>query len=245
MVLDLYYAPTPNGWKITIMLEELRAAGVQLPEANIHNISLEDGEQFKPPFSEVNPNHKIPGLRHGDMALMESCAILQYLGDTFPSSLYPEGEDRWRVIQWLYWQAANLGPVFGNKLSYTRYIRIPDVHKAHPLERFESEARRLLGVLDRQLAESAYVACEDFTIADIALLPWIRAYKWVKVDITGFAHATAWLEKCLERPGVQRGFAYGVPEDEVHSFSKQRRAEYAARGAKIADNANINRFGED
>ena len=112
---------------------------------------------------------------------MESCAILRYLGEQFPSSLYPTGAVRYDVLQWLTWQAAGLGPTFG----YTRYMAdVPEEQKVRPLTRFNAEAQRLLRVLDKQLEGKGFVCGEDFTIADIAIFPWICGYKWSKIDIT-------------------------------------------------------------
>ena len=183
--LALWTAATPNGWKVSIMLEELREIGIALPSIEVITVDIMSGQQFSDAFTAVSANQKIPGLVHGDIRLMESCAILQYLGERFPSSLYPGGAERYDVLQWLTWQAAGLGPTFGNKLSYTRYMAdVPEEQKVHPLTRFNAEAQRLLRVLDRQLEGKRFVCGEDFTIADIAIFPWIRGYKWSKIDIT-------------------------------------------------------------
>lgn len=238
MSLELYTAATPNGWKVSIMLEELKEAGVVLPDLDVTMVQLGDGEQFSDQFTSLNPNQKIPVLVADDQPIIESCAILHYLAERYPSPLLPE-PDRWRVLPWLYWQAANLGPAFGNKLSYTRYIDLPDEQKAHPLERFGSEALRLVAVLDRLLQSGDYLCGDGFTVADIAVYPWVRAYKWAKVDITTKPRVVDWLERVRARPGVARGVAYGVPDDEKERFSAERRMQYAANGASIADNRNI------
>ena len=136
----------PNGWKVNIMIEEMIEAGIAMPEVKMRTIDLMEGEQFSEEFRRHNPNQKIPVLIDGDLSIMESCAILQYLGEKYPSDLLPTGKARWDVLQWLFWQAANVGPIFGNKLSYTRYMDdVDDVAKAHPLERFGKEGRRLGG----------------------------------------------------------------------------------------------------
>lgn len=236
MAIDIYYSATPNGWKISIMVEELREAGVDLPEVKLHLMSLMDGDQFTPAFTAINPNQKMPAIVHDGRAVFESCAILQYLGETFPSPLLPLDGRRWDVLPWLYWQAANLGPVFGNKVSYTRYIDVPDAEKAHPMERFLKEGLRLISVMDRQLENGPFLSGDDFTIADIAAFPWVRAYKWAKIDITTKPRVADWLERCRERPGVQRGVAWDVPDAEKESFSAERRAEYRKSGASIASN---------
>ena len=236
MTLDVYYSATPNGWKISIMVEELREAGADLPDVNLHLMSLMDGDQFTPEFTAINPNQKMPAIVHDSRAIFESCAILQYLGETFPTPLLPLDEQRWDVLPWLYWQAANLGPVFGNKVSYTRYIDVPEAEKAHPMERFLKEGLRLVSVMDRQLQKRPFLCGDTFTIADIAAFPWVRAYKWAKIDITTRPRVADWLDRCRERPGVQRGVAWDVPDDETESFSAERRAQYRKSGSSIASN---------
>ena len=177
---------------------------------------------------------------HDGRAIIESCAILQYLGETFPTSLYPTDEGRWDVIPWLYWQAANIGPVFGNKLSYTRYITdATDAQKAHPMERFEKEALRLIGVLDHQLAKHAYICGDDYSVADIATWCWVRSFKWAKVDITTRPRVVDWVHRVRARPGVERGISFGVPKDEIDKFSKERREQYKRNGGSIASNSSL------
>jgi GST-like protein len=237
--MKLWTSPTPNGWKITIMVEELREAGHLLPDLEVRTINLMKGEQFTSEFTAHNPNQKIPVLIDGDRCVMESCAILQYLGEKFPTELLPEDERRWDVLQWLTWQAANVGPVFGNKLSYTRYMDdVPAVQKEHPLERFGNEARRLVRVLADRL-ESREFVCDSFSIADIALYPWVRGWKWSKIDITDQPNVMAWIERVRARPGVGRGLEYGVPKGEVDQWSEDRKAQYRKSGASIAANERI------
>jgi GST-like protein len=235
--MELWTTATPNGWKISIMIEELLEAGFELPGFSVRTINIMKGEQFTAEFTAVNPNQKIPVLIDDGRSIMESGAILHYLGEKFPSAgLLPEGPARWDVLQWLYWQVANVGPVFGNKLSYTRYMPdVEDLKKSHPLERFGKEARRLSGVLDDQLEGRDYV-CGEFSIADIALYPWIRGWKWSKVDITDRPNVMAWVERVRARPGVGRGLAYGVPKEEVDQWSADTKARYARGGATMASN---------
>ena len=235
--MELWTSPTPNGWKVSIMVEELREAGHALPDLRVRTIDLAAGEQFSAEFTARNPNQKIPVLIDEGTSIMESCAILQYLAEKYPTDLLPSDARRWEILPWVYWQAANVGPAFGNKLSYARYLPdVPDVEKAHPLARFDTEAGRLAGVLDRQLEGRPFVCGEEFTIADIALYPWLRGYKWSKVDITDRSHVMDWIERVRARPGVSRGLAYGVPADEVDRWSRKRKAQYAAGGASIAAN---------
>ena len=234
--MELWTAATPNGWKVSIMIEELIEAGSELGEVSVRNIDLAKGEQFSEEFLAHNPNAKIPVLIDGKRSVMESCAILQYLAEKFPSPLLPEGEARWDVLPCVYWQAANVGPVFGNKLSYTRYMdSVADDAKAHPLERFGTEALRLAGVMEKQLRNQSWITGDTFSIADIALYPWLRGYKWSKVDITLTPAVLDWVNRVRARPGVERGIAYGVPAGEIDRWSKERKAQYRKNGAQIAN----------
>ena len=237
--MELWTAATPNGWKVSIMIEELIEAGINLGEVSVRDINLAKGEQFAEEFLAHNPNAKIPVLLDGERSVMESCAILQYLAEKFPTSLLPEGEARWDILPWVYWQAANVGPVFGNKLSYTRYMdSVAQEAKAHPLERFGTEALRLASVMDRQLQNHKWVAGDTFSIADIALYPWLRGWKWSKVDITRTPAVLDWVNRVRARPGVERGIAYGVPPGEIDQWSEERKAQYRRNGAQIANPAN-------
>ncbi len=239
-MMELWTSPTPNGWKVTIMLEELIEAGVNIGEVDVRVINLMEGEQFEDDFVERNPNQKIPTLRDNGRDIIESCAILQYLGEKYPTDLLPLDERKWDVLPWVYWQAANVGPVFGNKLSYTRYMDdVPSDLKQHPLERFNNEALRLVSVLDQKLGNNPWVCGDTFTIADIALYPWIRGWKWSKVNITTKPRVMEWVDRVRARPGVERGIAYGVPKDEVDQWSEERKASYAKSGASIASNENV------
>ena len=239
-MMELWTSPTPNGWKVSIVLEELREAGAPIGDVEVRVIDLMKGEQFADDFVERNPNSKIPTLRHDGRDIIESCAILQYLAETFPTNLLPLDERKWDVIPWIYWQAANVGPVFGNKLSYTRYMDdVPDEQKVHPLERFGTEALRLVSVLDHKLGDNPWVCGENFTIADIALYPWIRGWKWSKVNITTKPRIMAWVDRVRARPGVERGFAYGVPKEEIDQWSEERKARTAKSGSAIASNKNV------
>ena len=134
----------------------------------------------------------------------------------------------------------NLGPNFGNKLSYTRYMDdVPAEQKVHPLERFNNEAQRLLRVLDRQLEGKPYICGDAFTIADIACYPWVRGWKWSKINITGHANVVAWVDRVRARPAVERGLAYGAKRAEIDQWSEDTKKRYASGGASIASNESI------
>ncbi len=234
--MELWTSATPNGWKVSIMIEELIEAGIDMSHVKVRHINLAKGGQFSKEFSARNPNQKIPVLIDNEISVMESCAILHYLGEKYPTELLPIGKPKWEVIPWVYWQAANVGPAFGNKLSYTRYMdAISPEQKAHPLERFGKEAIRLVTILNDQLKERPWLAGNTFTIADIALYPWLRAWKWSKVDITPYPLVMSWIENVRERPGVGRGLAYGAPEGEIDQWSEERKAKYRKNGSIIAN----------
>lgn len=240
MAMELWTSPTPNGWKVAIMIEELIEAGVDVGPVEVRTINLLKGEQFADDFTTRNLNQKIPTLRDNGRDIIESCAILQYLAEKHPTDLLPLDERKWDVLPWVYWQAANVGPIFGNKLSYTRYMdNVPDEQKAHPLERFNNEALRLVSVLDKKLGDDPWVCGDVFTIADIALYPWLRGWKWSKVNITTKPRVMQWVDRVRARPGVGRGLAYGVPKDEIDQWSAERKARTASSGSTIASNENI------
>ena len=222
------------------MLEELREAGIDIGLVDIRIIDLMKGEQFADDFVERNPNTKIPTLRDNGRDVIESCAILQYLGEKYPTELLPLDERKWDVLPWVYWQAANVGPIFGNKLSYTRYMEdVPPEEKRHPIERFNNEALRLVSVLDRKLDDNPWVCGEHLTIADISLYPWLRGWKWSKVNITSWPRVMEWIDRVRARPGVERGLGYGVPKEEIDQWSEERKARTARSGASIASNENL------
>ena len=234
--MELWTSATPNGWKVSIMIEELIEAGIDMSHVKVRHINLAKGEQFSKEFSERNPNQKIPVLVDNEISVMESCAILHYLGEKYPTELLPIGKPKWEVIPWVYWQAANVGPAFGNKLSYTRYMdAISPEQKAHPLERFGKEAIRLVTILSDQLKGRPWLASNTCTIADIALYPWLRAWKWSKADITPYPLVMSCIENVRDRPGVSRGMAYGAPEGEIDQWSEERKAKYRKKGSIIAN----------
>ena len=239
-MMELWTSPTPNGWKVSIMLEELTEAGIDIGEVDIRIIDLMKGEQFADDFLERKLNTKIPTLRDDGRDVIESCAILQYLGEKHPSELLPLDERKWDVLPWVYWQAANVGPIFGNKLSYTRYMEdVSPEEKRHPIERFNNEALRLVSVLDRKLDDNLWVCGDNFTIAYIAVYPWLRGWKWSKVNITTWPRVMEWVDRVRTRPGVERGLGYGVPKDEIDQWSEERKARTARSGASIASNQNL------
>lgn len=202
-MIDLYTWTTPNGRKVSIALEELG-----LPY-RAHAVDITRDEQFAPDFLRISPNNRIPAIvdRENGTALMESGAILIYLADKTGRLMPREGEARYRVIEWVMWQMAGLGPMLGQA---HHFLRAKKGASPYAEERYASEAKRLYGVLDRRLAGRDHVA-GDYSIADIAIWPWISRYEWHQVDLSAFPNVRRWYEALAARPAVQRG--YQVPKD--------------------------------
>ncbi len=222
-MIELFTAPTPNGWKVSIMLEECELA------SEVRAIDFARREQLADWYLEICPNGRIPAIRDDGFSVFESGAILHYLAEKSGRFLPTERERRWQVLQWLHWQMGGVGPMLGQSISFQRYIP-EDVPYAK--KRYVNESRRLLEVLDRQLGGRDYV-CDEVSIADFALYPWVRAHRWARVSIEGLTNVEAWLSRVRARPGVERGLAVGVPELEIDQWSDERKASYKRRGSSI------------
>ena len=195
-MIDLYTAPTPNGHKVSIALEELA-----LPY-EVHPINLMAGEQKKPEYLKLNPNGRIPTIvdreRNG-FAVFESGAILVYLAEKTGKLMPSDVEGRSLVLQWLMFQMGGVGPMMGQANVFFRYF--PE--KIQPaIDRYQNECRRLFEVLDRRLGESEWLA-DDYSIADIATWPWVRTYKWSGVNVDGLANLKRWRDAMAARPACQ------------------------------------------
>lgn len=201
--LVLYTAPTPNGYKASCALEELGL------DYRLVVVDLVAGEQKAGAFLALNPNGRIPVLVDDGFVVFESGAILLWLAEKTGRLLPRTPKERSRVIQWLMFQMGGLGPMMGQANVFHRYFpqRIEPV-----VERYQGEARRLLSVLDRRLAEAEFLA-GDFSIADIAHWTWARSYEWSGVSIDGLPHLARWIEALQARPGCARGVE--VPFDAV------------------------------
>ncbi len=201
-MIDLYTWTTPNGRKVSILLEELG-----LPYTT-HPIDITKDEQFHPDFLKISPNNRIPAIVDRDTGfhLMESGAIMLYLAEKTGRLLPRELEPRYRVIEWLMWQMGGIGPMLGQVHHFVRF----NAGKApYAEERYTKEAHRLYGVLDKRLAEREYVA-DAYSIADIAIWPWISRFEWQKVDLGRYPNVKRWYVAIAGRPAVQRG--YHVPK---------------------------------
>lgn len=207
-MIDLYFAATPNGWKITIMLEECGLAYTVKP------VSIGAGEQFRPEFLTISPNNRIPAIIDHDppgggepISVFESGAILMYLAEKAGRFLPADPRERGSATAWLMWQMGGLGPMLGQHGHFRLYApeKLP-----YAIDRYARETDRLYGVLDRQLARTgAYVAGRDYSIADIACFPWIITHKAQGVDMGRFPDVARWFADIRQRPAVKAGTAIG------------------------------------
>jgi glutathione S-transferase len=197
-MIDLYTAATPNGWKASIMLEELG-----LPY-NLHVIDLASGEQKQTAFTAINPNGRIPAIvdrDNNDFAVFESGAIMTYLAEKTGRLMPADLKGRSLVMQWLMFQMGGVGPMMGQANVFTRYF--PE-HLPTVIERYRREGRRLFEVLDGHLAHNEYLA-GDYSIADIANWSWVHTYEWPGIDISGLDNLKRWMDQIAARPAVRKG----------------------------------------
>ncbi len=202
-MIDLYSWSTPNGRKVSIMLEELG-----LP-FTVHRVDIRKREQFEPEFLKISPNNRIPAIVDSEgpdgepYSMFESGAILVYLAEKTSSPLLPaEGRGRYETLVWLMFQMGGVGPMFGQA---HHFMFKPKEDVPYGKKRYHDETRRLYGVMDRRLAETAYLAGDDYTIADIATYPWTARHPRHEVDLGEFANVKRWYDAISERPAVQRG----------------------------------------
>lgn len=218
-MIDLYFAPTPNGHKISIMLEEL---GIPY---TLHPLDFSKREQKSPEFLKINPNGRIPAIVDqapsfggGPFAVFESGAILYYLAEKYGQFLPTDPRDRSVVLQWLMFQMGGVGPMQGQANVFTRYW-----HETYQpaIDRYRNETRRLYEVLESQLTQHEYLAGE-YSIADIATVPWVNSHEWARVSLEGLPHLQAWLERIKARPAVQRGLAIGARKPDENTVDSAR-----------------------
>ena len=207
-MIDLYYAPTPNGWKISIMLEEAEI------EYNVIPVNLGAGDQFKPEFLKISPNNRMPvivdkdGPQGEEVSVFESGAILMYLGEKSGKFFPQSDKERIRVLEWLFWQIGGLGPMAGQVSHFVNYApNFPGDH-SYSEKRYKNEYDRLLGVMDMVLEEREYLA-GDYSIADMASFPWVTAYKRYEVNLDTFKNVRRWFDEIKSRPAVRKGMDIG------------------------------------
>jgi GSH-dependent disulfide-bond oxidoreductase len=201
-MIDVYTDATPNGHKIHILLEECG-----LPY-RIHHVDIGEGDQFKPEFLAISPNNKIPAIVDSDgpdgkpISLFESGAILVYLASKAGRFLGTTDRDKFSTLQWLMFQMGGVGPMLGQAHHFRVYA--PEKIE-YAVNRYTNEAKRLYGVIDKQLSKSAYLAGDEYTIADIATFPWLRPWKRQGVELDDYPHLKRWFDEISERPAVKRG----------------------------------------
>lgn len=205
-MIDLYYAPTPNGWKISILLEEC-----EIPY-NVNYVNIMSGEQYDPAFLKISPNNRIPAIiDHAPadggepLSIFETGAIMQYIADKHGKFLPTDKRGRAHVMQWLMWQMGGLGPMLGQHGHFKLYApeKIP-----YAIDRYRTETERLYAVLDKQLADNIYVA-GDYSIADMAIFPWVRTYKRQEIDLEKFPNVRRWYDLLKQRPALRKGLDLG------------------------------------
>jgi GST-like protein len=202
-MIELHTWTTPNGRKVSVMLEECG-----LPYT-VHKVNIGQNEQFKPEFLAISPNNRIPAIVDSDgpdgkpIHLFESGAILVYLAGKTGRFLPVSTKGKYEALQWLMWQMGGVGPMFGQA---HHFLRAAPEQVPYGIKRYTDEAKRLYGVLDRRLAEAAFMAGE-YSIADIATYPWIARHEWHKVDLAEFPNVKRWYDTIGRRPAVARGMA--------------------------------------
>ncbi|MBA4739452.1 MAG: glutathione S-transferase N-terminal domain-containing protein [Burkholderiales bacterium] len=202
-MIDLYTWGTPNGRKVSIMLEELGA------EYRTTSVNIGKDEQFADEFIAISPNNKIPAIVDHDseseepITMFESGAILIYLAEKFKKFLPTDGPDRYTVIQWLMFQMAGAGPIFGQVHHFLRAAPEP---VPYAINRFGKETARLYGVLDSRLSKNEFLT-EKYSIADIAIFPWIARHEWHKIELIDYPNVSRWYELISDREAVRKGMA--------------------------------------
>ena len=228
-MIDLYYWPTPNGKKVTILLEELAIPYRIVP------LNIGRGDQFSDDFLAISPNNRMPAIVDTDptgggapISVFESGAILFYLAEKV-GRLWPRDvRGRYEVTQWVVWQMANQGPKFGERGHFSR-VAESEGDQAYARRRFNDEVHRLYGVLNNRLHDRPWLAGDEYTIADIASYPWLVSWELQGIDLDEFAHVKRWFEAISERSAVQRGLALtaGAAEDPA-SLSPEEQARRRA-----------------
>ena len=201
-MIDFYTWTTPNGRKVSILLEEL---GV---DYEVHSINITQGDQNSPAFLKISPNNKIPAIidRDNGMSLMESGAILIYLAEKYGKFLPKDSIARAEVNEWLMWQMGGFGPILGQA---HHFLHFNPGKSDYAESRFRSEVARLYGVLDRRLEGRDYI-CDDYSIADMACWPWVSRYEWQQVNLADYPNVRSWYQRLLARDAVQKG--YHIPK---------------------------------
>jgi len=215
-MIDLYYWPTPNGHKISIMLEE---CGL---DYEVQAVDIGAGDQFKPEFLKISPNNRMPAIvdRDSGQAVFEGGAILLYLAEKSGKFLPADSAGRYEVLQWLFWQAGGLGPMAGQLSHFVSYVKEDNPYAR---KRYANEYDRLLGVMDVRLRDREFLA-GDLSIADFASFPWVLPYRRLGNDLDKFVNLRRWFDSLKQRPGVQAGVDLGKDWTRTEASSEKARA---------------------
>lgn len=220
-MIDFYFWPTPNGYKIALFLEE-----TGLPHT-VKTVDIGNGEQFEPSYLAISPNNKMPAIVDrapadggGPLGVFESGAILLYLAGKTGRFIPADPRARMQCLEWLFWQMAGLGPMTGQYGHFNVYARekIP-----YAIERYTRETRRLLGVLDQRLDGRAFIAGDEYSIADMACYPWIDPYKRAPIELAPYPNLRRWRAAIAARPATQRAYAQGRKLERDEMSEEQRR----------------------
>ncbi|HSG91555.1 MAG TPA: glutathione S-transferase N-terminal domain-containing protein [Pseudomonadales bacterium] len=235
-MIDLYYAPTPNGWKVSIMLEECG-----LPYRT-HLLNLGAGDQFSPDFLALSPNNRMPAIVDDEapdrpLSIFESGAILVYLAEKAGRFLPTALHERFDALQWVFWQVGGLGPMAGQLSHFVNYAPGGPAEHAYSHERYAKEYDRLIGVMERSLAQREWLGGADYGIADMATWPWLVPYKRFEQDIDQYPHVRRWFDAIKARPAVRAGMDVGK---EARRFGgtmtdAQRRIMFGQTGRNLDD----------
>jgi GST-like protein len=206
-MIDLYTWQTPNGRKVSIMLEEIGL------DYKVFPINISKDEQFQPHFLEVSPNNRIPAIVDKDnnnFSLFESGAILMYLAEKSGKLINKSNTDEYyRTIEWLMWQMGGVGPMFGQVHHFVKYNKGKSEYAE---ERYSKEARRLYGVMDKRLNKNQYISGKEYSFADISIWPWTARFDWQEIDLNDFPNVARWYKEMIDRPAVQKGWL--VPQND-------------------------------
>lgn len=203
-MIDLYYAPTPNGHKVTLFLEEAEL------DYRLHRVDISKGEQFKPEFLAISPNNKIPAIVDhepvdggGPLSLFESGAILLYLAEKTGKMLSPALRERQATLQWLFWQVGGFGPMLGQNHHFNHFAPQP---VPYAIERYQVETQRLYGVLNKRLEKTPWLGGDGFSIADIATYPWVVSHERQRIDLNNYPAVNNWFTRIQNRPATERAW---------------------------------------
>ena len=206
-MIDLYTWPTPNGRKISIMLEEIGINYTVFP------VNIGKDDQFQPNFLKISPNNKIPAIvdkENNNYSLFESGAILMYLAEKSGMLINKSNSDEYfRTIEWVMWQMGGVGPMFGQVHHFVKYNKGKSNYAE---ERYFKEANRLYRVMDDRLSKHQYISGKEYSIADISIWPWTARFDWQEIDINDYSNVTRWYKEMVDRPAVQKGWQ--VPQND-------------------------------